>query len=520
MGFRAKLITSYAAISLVTLILALGLFAFIINQLQTDATNKSKQQLYDLTAQVSDSLVAQGNRLTLTDYQHNLQFLARAMRVRILLVDSQGKVRVDTQADNGATMLNQVVADYQPIPRDNKAYQKSVILNNVKYVYYARPGLPLILNNAPAQAQGERVSVAPAPLEQTVLDTEFWLAQPEADLSQGWNEALPLMAGAGLLVLVISIGLALIIARSIARPLIRMTIASASIAQGSYDEQLPVQGRDEMARLAQSFNSMSHEVSQSQQTMRDFVANVSHELKTPLTSIQGYSQAILDGVADDPDSLQHSANVIYEEAARMRRLVDELLDLSRVESGQVELHRNMLDLNPLLYRITNRLLPLAATRQLRIDPILTTNLTMLGDADRLEQIFTNVLDNAIKYSPEYNAIRVEGLIEPGELVSRGKIRERYNSVVIKIANLGDLIPPEVLPRLFERFYMLDRSRKRRGESSGLGLAIVRELVEAHGGTIVVTSQPTANPGEGYTVFTIKLPLITPAQTTVVPPVVN
>jgi two-component system sensor histidine kinase ResE len=237
-------------------------------------------------------------------------------------------------------------------------------------------------------------------------------------------------------------------------------------------------------------------------------------LKTPLTSIQGYSQAILEGVADDPVAIDHSASVIYQEAARMRRLVEELLDLSRVESGQVELVRREVDLRQVLGRVVVRLEPQATDKGLQIQARLDPNQPLLvaGDSDRLEQVFTNILDNAVKYSLPNALVSLAVDYSPGsgELApGNGRTSKGTNpgAVRVSISNLGLLIPEEQLPRIFERFYKLDPSRKRKGESTGLGLAITKELVEAHRGTISVASQPTGQPGEGLTTFTIILPAI-------------
>jgi signal transduction histidine kinase len=363
---------------------------------------------------------------------------------------------------------------------------------------------------------------------------------PEAQLAFNWGNFLQGLGIAASIALMISIGAAYFLARSIARPLIRMTQASEAIAQGDYNQRIESAGKgeDEISRLGLSFNRMAQEVDRSQQTMRDFVANVSHELKTPLTSIQGFSQAVLDGTADSRPLVEHSVTVIYDEAARMRRLVDELLDLSRIESGQIEFNRRELDLRRLLERLVIKLAPQAVQKGIHFNLTLDAYQTQLpgprskaahdqptlrgisdnnlvgplvwGDADRLEQVFTNIIDNAIKYSPESGEVLIElKLIEVGEHLG-------FNRALVTISNTGPLIPLEQLPRIFERFYKLDKSRaKKKGDSTGLGLAIAKELLEAHNGKIQVQSQlitpanyPFPVPAtEGLTTFTISLPLV-------------
>ncbi len=526
MGFRLKLIFSYALVILVTLLMAVVLFAVIAGRGQEDARNRAIQRLRTSTDEISRFVVTIDRPVRDTsDYQQLiLQPYSRLLGVRILMVDSRGRVRADTDIDPQVTMLNQTIPDYKLIARDGQAYQDKIKLNSVPYIYYARVG-PRIENPIAQDGTARKVAFTiEQPANQSMVETDLWLAVREDSIDAGWNDFLRGILLAVVVALAVSIGLALLIARSIARPLVRITRASTAIAQGNYNEQLPVMGKDEIGRLASSFNQMAREVARSQQTMRDFVANVSHELKTPLTSIQGFSQAIIEGVAEDPEAVEHSSAVIYSEAARMRRLVDELLDLSRIESGQIALNRRELDLNQLLTRIILRLGPLAAEKDLTIQHTLTGKQgpLVMGDSDRLEQVFTNILDNAIKYSQEEGNIWLELQVRPLATPGNDPTDNNRNPRVprpeyaqVAIGNIGPLIPTEQLPRIFERFYKLDPSRKRKGESTGLGLAITKELVEAHQGTLRVTSQslPNGAPGQGFTVFTITLPVVLSGPTT-------
>lgn len=519
MGFRWKLIISYAAVISATLIMAMVLFSVVVNQIQQDATDRGKERLRVVTNNISARLavsVPQG-RSSLEDYKRVLSQYSELLDVRVLLIDGRGEVQADTATNPQISMEGQLLPNFKLVPRTGRAYKDVTRLRDVQYFYYARPGPDLSVPTA--QTSEIRISFTPSAATQSMVQTDLWLAVPEASLSAGWDDFLRGMLLAAGLALLVSIALALLIARSISRPLLRMTRASAAIAQGNYNEKLPVKGKgnDEMERLAVSFNRMAEDVARSQQTMRDFVANVSHELKTPLTSIQGYSQAIVEGVADDPDTLQHSASVIYSEAARMRRLVDELLDLSRIESGQVELNRRELDLSKILSRVVVRLEPLANQKSLTIQHRLPeqTGVLVMGDADRLEQVFTNILDNAIKYcrlgGPVWLDIKT-GPVPPSSSEAAADAgrpsRPAKICATVTVGNLGPFIPPEQIPRIFERFYKLDRSRKRQGESTGLGLAIVAELVEAHQGSLTVNSQPFQNEANlGYTIFAVHLPLL-------------
>jgi signal transduction histidine kinase len=530
MGFRFKLILSYAAVIFLTLLLSLLIFGFLAQQIQQAQRRDAEERLSRQTQVVQNAI----NNLCprgcfLDEYRGRLQAYAALLDTRILLIDERGIVQVDT-ASSKETQENRVLSDYKLVARDNNPHLGTFSLNGIAYIYYALPGPFLEQTVGEIESQGGLVNLKQQLHIQS--NTDLVLSIPEARLGANWNDLVSGMLLAGLLVLGLSVVAAILIARGVAQPLIRMTRASEAIAQGDYSQQLPEpkdSHKDEMGRLAVTFNRMAREVARSQQTMRDFVANVSHELKTPLTSIQGFSQAILDGTADDRTLLEHSATVISHEAARMRRLVDELLDLSRIESGQVELARREIDLEKLLARVITKLDPQAtekyitlhvhlhAYRQQQPTGYTNSSLLVLGDGDRLEQIFTNILDNAIKYSPPRGEVGIRLLLgnaessKTGSGIPTGRFAGAFGRAVIEISNRGSVIPPEQLPRIFERFYKLDKSRaKRRGESTGLGLAIAKELIEAHRGTITVTSYPlpATTLAEGIITFTISLPLLT------------
>ena len=235
---------------------------------------------------------------------------------------------------------------------------------------------------------------------------------------------------------------------------------------------------------------MVQRVHASQKSQRDFVANVSHELKTPLTSIQGFAQAILDNTANTPESRKQAAQIIYDESGRMHRMALDLLDLARLEAGTADMEMSDVDLGLLLQGIVDKFTPQAHKANVLLQLDIPNNLpTVTGDGDRLAQVFTNLVDNALKFMPANGEITLSAKKVEGE-------------VDASVTDSGVGVANEVLPHLFERFYQADPSRAG-GEKhgAGLGLAIVKEIVEAHGGKIGVRSQP----GHGTT-FTIHLPL--------------
>ncbi len=292
----------------------------------------------------------------------------------------------------------------------------------------------------------------------------------------------------GLLAMIFSLLLAYWIAHWVSRPLQPLVNASH---QMPYAEVQPVRvsGPREVQDVLRAFNAMLRRVQANQRAQKDFVANVSHELKTPLTSIQGFAQAILDGTADSPESQRQSAQIIYNESGRMHRMVLDLLDLARMDSGMTSLEMLPLDMAALLNNVAEKFEPQARQMGIRLEVGAAGLPVLVGDGDRLSQVFTNLVDNALKFTPRGGQIRMEAQAADGWMT-------------VSVADTGQGIPPEAQPHIFDRFYQADESRQG-GErhGAGLGLAICREIVEAHGGKISVRSQP----GRGST-FTVELPL--------------
>jgi signal transduction histidine kinase len=309
---------------------------------------------------------------------------------------------------------------------------------------------------------------------------------------------LPLLEGA-LVALVLSLILAFLFARWIADPL-QQVVAAAGGYPSDEIRPVPARGPREVQELTRAFNAMIGRVQSGRRSQREFVANVSHELKTPLTSVQGFAQAILDGTADTPDRREQAAQVIYDEAGRMHRMVLDLLDLARLEAGTAELHLAALDVSALLAGVAEKFKPLAeaAHVDVRLEPPEGLP-ALVADADRLEQVFTNLVDNALKFSTAGGRITL-------------RAREGGAEMQFEVEDTGRGIPPEAIGRVFDRFYQADEARAGGAmHGAGLGLAIVQEIVQAHGGKINVRSQV----GRGSTI-SFSLPLMHSAAATALP----
>lgn len=229
------------------------------------------------------------------------------------------------------------------------------------------------------------------------------------------------------------------------------------------------------------------EIKNLEQMRKDFVANVSHELKTPITSIKGFTETLLDGAKEDPKSLDLFLNIMLVESERMQTLIDELLELSKIEQNHFFINIEKVNLNELLGEVVTMLEKKALDKEIPIDFSMgEIDSEIEGDRFRLKQVFINVINNAIMYTPNNGKITVF-------------LEETADKVLIKVIDTGIGIKKQEIPRIFERFYRIDKARSRDSGGTGLGLAIVKHLVEAHHGTITVTSEV----GKG-SVFTISL----------------
>ena len=261
---------------------------------------------------------------------------------------------------------------------------------------------------------------------------------------------------------------------TITRPLVRVIDATHRMAGGDYGARVQASEGGEMGRLATSFNSMAEQIQRSNQVLKDFVANVSHDLRTPLTIVSGFSQALLDRAAEPDDA----GTVIHEEAEKMERLVGDLLQLTRLESGLMHLDRRPIEPGAFLDGIVARVTHATAGRRIpELQVSVDEGLPPL-DADpvQLERALQNLIGNAIDYTPPSGTIT---------LAAR-EVERRW--VEITVSDTGSGIARDDLPRVFERFSRSDRSRERAHGHSGLGVAIVREIVEAHGGQVSVESE--------------------------------
>ncbi|MBU0702937.1 MAG: HAMP domain-containing protein [Chloroflexi bacterium] len=476
-----RLLLSYVVVILVCLALVgLGLLLFV--QTSPLWTSAAFLRLEAAAQATMPALLRAGSPETLTPEQFHavLAQAAEDQGVRVLLLDREGTVRFDSGGD-------------WERERVEEATRSPVVRDRVQGIFTAPTGGRWAFVGHVVPAPGD----APSPSRDGGRQIVTFVSPQSRLLMLAWfaENLLPPVIQAGAVALVFSVLLALLISRSVSAPLRRVAGAAESIARGETGTRAPVSGPSEVRGLARSFNTMADQVEAVQQSQRDLVANVSHELKTPLTSIQGFSQALLDGTASTPEATGRAARVIHEEAERMRRLVDELLVLARFDAGQMVMARAPVELGSLLQACVEKLLPQAQAADVALGLDVTEKLFVTGDGDRLAQVFCNLLDNSVAHTPAGGKVTVAA--RPGE--------ER--TVEVTVTDTGEGISAEALARIFERFYQVDKSRRsrrgarpERGRGAGLGLAIAKEIIKAHDGTITAESVM----GLG-TRFTVRLP---------------
>jgi signal transduction histidine kinase len=329
-----------------------------------------------------------------------------------------------------------------------------------------------------AAAGGRRVLYAAAPVlaDDGRVRGIAYLASPLPP--SGLPAAVVLQFAGALLVAVVLAGLAgTLLARRFARPLEGLAEAAGAVAHGALDRQVPVDGAiPELGSLGETFNAMTASLQRSDRARNAFIADVAHELRTPLTVIKGTIETLEDGALDDPAGRGPLLTAMQAETDRLIRLVNDLLVLTRADAGALKPALEPLDMAALARLRCERLAPLTVARhvELRVADEAAGRARARGNPDRLAQVLDNLLDNALRYAPDGTAVTIT-------------IREAEGMVECSVRDEGPGIPAQHLPLIFERFYRADPSRDRHTGGAGLGLAIVRALVQAQGGSIAADS---------------------------------
>ena len=399
----------------------------------------------------------------------NQENVAAAMAVveetglsRVLVTDSAGQVLYDTRETLGAvgkyTFYSEIVQALEGYDAFSCSYRDGA--------FRSRAASPVLYQN--------RIIGSVYAYE---YDTE------QAELLEGLqSNLLKLSAGIAAAVVLLSF----ILSRMLTRKISALLTGIRKVREGAYEHRTHIPGRDEIAQIGEEFNSLTDRLQTTETLRRRFVSDASHELKTPLAAIRLLTDSILQTDNMDMETVRDFVTDIGSEAERLSRITEDLLRLTRLDSNQVD-PPEVVEVAPVLEQVMRMMSLLAQEKGTELTCQTGGDCRVLATKDEVHQVIYNLTDNAVKYSGSHGSVRVE-------------LRRDGNDVVLTVADNGPGIPEEDLPRVFERFYRVDKARSRAAGGTGLGLSIVQDTVTKRGGTVSAANRP-----EGGAVFTVRWP---------------
>ncbi len=477
--YRRQLIATLSLISLCLLLLGAGFFTlyyrYHLNEMQKDISQNAKyiSSYAKLVLNTEDDIVSE-------DFRQYLSSLSQVANCTILLCDKDGKVLhatgkgLDGTLKTGSTVPTWAVSD----ALSRKNFPGLTSLNGILPYNSYITGVPITLDLLVLTPQGAMKTEQPLGVIFVAMDASY-----VQDFLVNALQMFLLTAG---VVLLISVVICSITAQHMVQPLHAMSAAVYRFARGDLDVRVTEYStrKDEIGGLAKAFNAMADALAQSETRRSEFVANVSHELKTPMTTIAGFAEGILDGTIP-PARERESLEIISSETRRLSRLIRRMLELSRLQSQERIAAQVQFDISELLLRVLVSLESKVMEKELEVEANLPEEGAMVwGEPDAITQVCYNLLDNAIKFS------------RPGGVLTIG-LRMHAGKAYVSIRNQGETIPPEQLAVVFDRFHKADRSRTEK-DGVGLGLYIVKTILNTYKEDITVTSE------NGETEFTFTL----------------
>lgn len=437
------------AITVIVLVVAVGTVAFFASQSTSTEFRRSLQGILDYPSLNTDSKINAINKLIATrggertiweELQVLLEGMERSSRARYVVADLDGRVIADS---TGNLIGDQINTDL------SKPFAAFLIEKKPVLAYL----VPLETNN---------------------------LVTIESDFNSSVNRSLIIaIALAGMVGLLLTF----LLSRSILKPVDELINAARAMEKGDLSQRVTVSSKGELGELARAFNAMAEGLTRLEQLRQNMVTDVAHELRTPLSNVRGYLEALRDGVMEPTTETIAS---VYEEAMLLNRLVDDLQELAMAEAGQLKLVCQPVDIREVIDKAVQSLKSRAIEKEVSLERDLPDDLPLVeADAERLGQVLRNLMKNAIVNTPPGGKITVQA-------------RTVDSQVEVSVQDNGTGISAEHLPYVFERFYRADQSRARSTGGAGLGLAIVKQLVEAQGGQVAIDSQVDAGTRVSFT----------------------
>ena len=472
----SRIFTSATVILLLALVLIGTFFQFLVRDYLTDHTMEALYKEADAIAELASSYAGtDGDGLRTLEFQVNLDVAAAVTDSEVLIFDGQGRMLRTSDA----------------LALDNFGFLKlsDEFIENIN-----RTGVFTSTGTVPGLYEAPR-NIVSVPIFSPGSDQFMGLvlvSRPVDSLTLVMSRISNIFLMVSMLVVLMAIIAMSFFARQQSAPLRRMTQTAVSFGHGDLNARVPVDDSypEDVENLARAFNNMAQELQKSEYQRQEFVANVSHELKTPMTTIAGYIDGILDGTIP-PDRQRHYLTIVSDETKRLSRLVRSMLDISRLQDqgGIPEEKKIHFDMEECAGQVLITFEQKINAKGLEVEVDMPAHpMYTRADPDAVTQVIYNLLDNAVKFCP------------PGGTLGL-KIEEGGGRIYTSVSNTGDTIPPEELPLVFDRFHKLDKSRSKNREGWGLGLYIVKTIVCSHGEDISVTSQ------NGKTTFTFTMPLV-------------
>ena len=472
---KLKLFNKYffttASIILMTFLIMVLILSFVLNNYIARSKETTLQNACDKVCEYVDLELAENEKVSQQEFYTVLNSIASVSQVDVFVANKRGKVIACGCAEwqkNGNCSHSSVLIPKDEVELYLNQSDKSRLgtLNMYENPHYITAS-PL------TQGEGGRYG--------TVFATA-----PVAFVTNLLSTITKLFITCAIIPLIFMFLVLYAMTYRMTKPLKLMAEASRAMAKGDFSKRIPVMSDDEIGELSVAFNQMTNSLSQLEGMRKSFVANVSHELKTPMTTISGFIDGVLDGTIE-PEKQSYYLGIVSGEVKRLSRLVESMLSMSKLESGEFNLKPEIFDLSELLRSVVLSQEQRIEKGQIDIKGLDTlTDISVNGDRDLIHQAIYNLVDNAIKFNRQ------------GGEIAFALYKEANNSV-LTISNTGAGIPKKDLPYVFERFYKVDKSRSAEKNSTGIGLYIVKTVITAHKGTISVASKENE-----YTTFKITL----------------
>lgn len=451
-------------------VLGILLMAFMRDFWVEDRLTRLRESAVE-AASLARNMLASG--YSSTDISGNLRVLAGVVDADIYIVSPKGEHYICSAADSWGECHHQGRVPEAIVAKAIKGEYNSVgFMGSLYTTSHYTVGVPFLGPDS----------------KSTVLGAVF-ASSPSDQITRFILDVFRMFTLAAVMVVLVVFIAVWVITSRMTMPLRQMAAAACAMAEGDFSRHIYVNRDDEIGELAAAFNEMTSSLASLEQMRRSFIGNISHELKTPMTTIAGFIDGILDGTIDKEEQNRYLA-VVSDEIKRLSRLANSMLSLSKLEAGEMKINPAKCDLQEILVRIMLSQEKRIQEKNLKIEGLEQIESTYVtADPDLIHQVIYNLVDNAIKFTPENGEIKF-------------RVTESEREVVMVIRNTGSGIDPKELPYIFERFYKTDKSRSVDKSGTGLGLYIVKTIINIHGGRI--TARSSVNE---YTEFEFSLPKI-------------